>query len=103
MSAPIEIHSRVSMPRSSFRYPRILFITASPFSLTASWGEENMFTTSFLPPALSARLLSPPFPPPSLESPLLRPPSRPRTPPPPTQDPPRPSLAPDPEPHRPPP
>src|SRR5262249_46485284 len=59
MSAPIAIHSRVSMPRSSCRYPRILFITASPFSLTASWGEENMFTTSFFPPALSARLLSP--------------------------------------------
>src|SRR5438445_10419822 len=31
MSAPIAIHSRVSMPRSSLRYPRILFITALPF------------------------------------------------------------------------
>ena len=50
-----------------------------------------MFTTSFLPPALSARLLSPPFTAPSLESTVPRTPSRPRSRRTPEPEPPRPS------------
>src|SRR3989442_1693056 len=70
MSAPIAIHSRVSMPRSSFRYPRILFITASPFSLTTFWGEESKLTAPF---CCWRSVLARSLPPPSLLHVLTRP------------------------------